>query len=328
MSPSKINQILKKAKEVLQIEAEGILGLVDQIGPDFAKAVKTIMEAEGRVIVTGVGKSGIVGRKIVATLSSTGTPALFLHPVEAMHGDLGMVTKKDVILAISNSGETGEITILIPSFKRLGAPLIAFTGNLESTLAKHSDIVIYTGVKREACPLGLAPTASTTAALAMGDALAVVLLEEKRFSAEDFRFFHPGGNLGKKLSLKVKEIMHLPEALSLVTPKTKINTILSILAETSVLWVVSRYRLHGIIDEKVKSKLLLRDKAELKRLYVQDILVPGDTVLAETPLGEAFDIMRQQGTNALGVVDQKGRFIGAIFLQDLLNKVSISFAQE
>lgn len=327
MSPSKISQILRKAKEVLQIEAEGILGLIDKIGPDFAKAVKTIMEAEGRVIVTGVGKSGIVGRKIVATLSSTGTPALFLHPVEAMHGDLGMVTKKDVILAISNSGETGEITILLPSFKRLGAPLIAFTGNLESTLAKYSDIVIYTGVKREACPLGLAPTASTTAALAMGDALAVVLLEEKRFSAEDFYFFHPGGNLGKKLSAKVREIMRLPEELSLVTPKTKLNAILPTLAETNILWVVSRHRLHGIIDEKVKTKLLLRDKTELKQMCAQDILMPGKTVQAETPLCDVFDIMRRQKLNALGVVNQKGRFIGAVFLQDLLDKVSVSFIQ-
>ena len=169
MKNKEVKDILRRAKEVLKIEAEGILGIIDKLGPEFAKAVEIILKTDGRVIVTGVGKSGIIGRKIVATLNSTGTPALFLHPVEAMHGDLGMVTKKDIILAISNSGETGEITILIPSFKRLGAPLIALTGNPNSTLAKHSDIVIDTGVKREACPLGLAPTASTTATLAMGD---------------------------------------------------------------------------------------------------------------------------------------------------------------
>ncbi|MCD6319169.1 MAG: CBS domain-containing protein, partial [Candidatus Desulfofervidaceae bacterium] len=176
-------------------------------------------------------------------------------------------------------------------------------------------------------PLGLAPTASTTAALAMGDALAVVLLEEKNFSLEDFRFFHPGGSLGKRLSAKVKEVMHPVKTLSLVTPKTKLKTILPILAETNILWVVSRHRLHGIIDEKAKSKLLLRDKTELKQMCVQDVLMPGETVQAETPLCDAFNIMRQQRTNVLAVVNQKGHFIGAVFLQDLLDKVSVSFTQ-
>ncbi len=169
--------------------------------------MQIIFKTTGRLIVTGVGKSGIVARKIVATLNSTGTPALFLHPVEAMHGDLGMISPQDVVLALSNSGETSELNILLPSLKRLGVPLIALTGRIASTLARHSDVVIDVGVPREACPLGLAPTASTTAALAMGDALAVALLTQRGFQASDFRRFHPGGNLGARLSLAISEVM-------------------------------------------------------------------------------------------------------------------------
>jgi arabinose-5-phosphate isomerase len=323
---NKVNHILKRAKEVLQIEAEGILGVVNRLTPSFAQAVKTILKAEGRVIITGVGKSGIVGRKIVATLNSTGTPALFLHPVEAMHGDLGMVTKKDVILAISNSGETGEITILIPSFKRLKAPLIAFTENTESTLARYSDVVINTGVKREACPLGLVPTASTTAVLAMGDALAVVLLEERQFSPDDFRRFHPGGNLGKRLSFEVEKNMYRSEELSKVGAKTKLKNILHTIAENDILWVVTRGRLKGIIDTKAMVKLLTRkDEVEM---YVKDLLRPIETINSRTPVSEALNKMREKEIDALGVVDKKGHFIGAVFLKDLLKKATFSFFQE
>ncbi len=321
----KVGKILRKAREVLQIEAEGILGLIDKLDEDFAKAVEIILKAEGRVIVTGVGKSGIIGRKIVATLNSTGTPALFLHPVEAMHGDLGMVTQKDVILAISNSGETGEITILIPSFKRLKAPLIALTGNPASTLAKHSDVVINTGVKREACPLGLAPTASTTATLAMGDALAVVLLEERKFGPEDFKRFHPGGNLGKKLSLKTKDVMRPVEKLSLTTPKAKIIKILSLLTETDIVWVVKRKQLKGVIDPQAKTKLILEDKIKFKTVCSEDIMLPAEVISADVSAYDALELMREKKANALGVIDEKGHFVGAVFLQDLLNKASFSF---
>jgi arabinose-5-phosphate isomerase len=322
----KTRELLRKAKEVLQIEAEGILGLIDKLDEDFAKAVEIILRAEGRVIVTGVGKSGIIGRKIVATLNSTGTPALFLHPVEAMHGDLGMVTQKDVILAISNSGETGEITILIPSFKRLKAPLIALTGNPASTLAKHSDVVINTGVKREACPLGLAPTASTTATLAMGDALAVVLLEERKFGPEDFKRFHPGGNLGRKLSLKAKDVMRPVEELSLTTPKTKIIKIISLITQTEIVWVAKKKRLKGMIDQQVKAKLILEDRTKLKSLCSEDIMIPAEVISADVSAYDALDLMREKKSNALGVIDKKGYFIGAVFLQDLLNKASFSFS--
>ncbi len=326
MGPNKVSHILKRAKEVLQIEAEGILGVVDKLGPDFAEAVKTILKAEGRVIVTGIGKSGIIGRKIVATLNSTGTPALFLHPVEAMHGDLGMVTKKDVILAISNSGETGEITILIPSFKRLGAPLIAFTENPDSTLGRHSDIVINTGVKREACPLGLAPTASTTAVLATGDALAVVLLEQREFTPDDFRRFHPGGYLGKKLSWEVKKFMHSSQELPQVGLKTKLGDILPKISENQILWVVSRKCLQGIIDAKTIVKLFIKkDKLEM---YVKDLFRPIEIINSHTSVSEALDIMRDKELDVLGVVDEKGYFVGAVFLKDLLKKATFSFLQE
>jgi arabinose-5-phosphate isomerase len=325
MGPRKSNYMLKKAKEVLQIEADGILGIIDKLSADFVVAVKTVLKSKGRVIVTGIGKSGIVGRKIVATLNSTGTPALFLHPVEAMHGDLGMVTKKDVILAISNSGETGEINILIPSFKHLGAPLIAFTGNSESTLARHSDVVVNVGVKREACPLGLAPTTSTTAALAMGDALAVALLEGREFSADDFRRFHPGGSLGKRLTLKIEEAMRKVKDLPVIKPQVRLSTIITQLAEADIVWVVAYNRLKGIIDAKVKAKLLLKEQNELKRMFVQEVFRPIETVNASISLGEALETMQKYSLDTIGVTDKRGYFVGALFLKDLIKKVNFSF---
>ncbi len=198
---------MKRAKEVLRIEAESILDLIDKVSTNFDKAVRIIYRSKGRVIVTGIGKSGLIGKKIVATLTSTGTPAIFLHPVEGMHGDLGIVTKDDVMLAISNSGETDELNVIIGSVRKIGAHLISFTGNLSSTLAKASHVVIDVGVKREACPFGLAPTSSTTACLAMGDALAAVLIEKRKFNEKDFHRFHPAGNLGQRLRAKVRDVM-------------------------------------------------------------------------------------------------------------------------
>ena len=194
--------VINRAKEVLRIEAEAIEALIDRIGEGFSRAVEMILKSKGRVVVTGVGKSGHIGRKIAATLASTGTPSLFLHPVEGRHGDLGMVTRDDIVLAISNSGETVEIKELLPFLKEIGAKLIAFTGETNSTLAKNSKAILDVGVKREACPLGLAPTASTTASLAMGDALAMVLLDQRGFKEKDFARLHPGGSLGKKARRK------------------------------------------------------------------------------------------------------------------------------
>lgn len=216
--------IIEEAKRVIRIEAEALQNLADSIDSAFADAVKMILASKGRVIVTGMGKSGLVGQKIASTMASTGTPAFFLHPAEALHGDLGMIIKGDVVIAISNSGETEEVLRILPIVKRIGAGLIAMTGKPGSTLANSGDIHLNIAIKEEACPLGLAPTASTTATLAMGDALAVALLVERGFKAEDFALFHPGGALGKKLLLSVSDLMHSDDALPMVTSDTLMRT--------------------------------------------------------------------------------------------------------
>jgi arabinose-5-phosphate isomerase len=208
--------ILEEAKKVIRIEAEALLALAETINGEFERAVKLILACRGRVVVSGMGKSGLIGQKIASTMASTGTPAFFLHPAEGIHGDLGMIMKGDVVIAISNSGETEEVVRILPVIKRLGASLIAVAGNSASTLARAGDVFIEIAVKEEACPLGLAPTASTTATLAMGDALAVALLQERGFKAEDFALFHPGGTLGKKLILRVEDLMHKGDAVPLV----------------------------------------------------------------------------------------------------------------
>jgi len=212
--------ILAEAKRVIRVEAEALLHLEASINGDFERAVEMILGASGRVVVTGMGKSGLIGQKIASTMASTGTPAFFLHPAEGIHGDLGMIMRGDVVIAISNSGETDEVVRILPIVKRLGASLIAMAGNPTSTLAKAGDIFLDISVKEEACPLGLAPTASTTVTLAMGDAIAVALLVSRGFKAEDFAMFHPGGTLGRRLLLKVEDTMHAGDALPLVSSGT------------------------------------------------------------------------------------------------------------
>jgi len=208
--------VIAEAKRVIRVEAEALLNLEASLNGDFERAIEMILGASGRVVVTGMGKSGLIGQKIASTMASTGTPAFFLHPAEGIHGDLGMIMKGDVVLAISNSGETDEVVRILPIIKRLGASLIAMAGNPNSTLAKSGDVFLDISVKEEACPLGLAPTASTTVTLAMGDALAVALLVQRGFKAEDFAMFHPGGALGRRLLLRVEDIMHAGDALPLV----------------------------------------------------------------------------------------------------------------
>jgi len=212
--------ILAEAKRVIMVEAQAVAALAERLDASFQQSVELILASKGRVVVTGMGKSGLVGQKIASTMASTGTPAFFLHPAEGIHGDLGMIMTGDVVIAISNSGETDELLRILPSIKRLGARLIAMSGNPDSTLAKAGDYFLDVSVKEEACPLGLAPTASTTATLAMGDALAVALLVERGFKAEDFAIFHPGGSLGKKLLLRVEDMMHSGSAIPLVTEDT------------------------------------------------------------------------------------------------------------
>jgi len=212
--------MIEKAKQVLRIEAEAVTALIDRIDGNFSRAVAMILACQGRVVITGMGKSGLICQKIAATMASTGTPALFLHPAEGIHGDLGMLMKGDVVVAVSNSGETEELTRILPVIKRMGLPLIAMAGNSRSTLARAGDVFIDISVAEEACPLGLAPTASTTATLAMGDALAVALLLERGFQEEDFALFHPGGTLGKRLLLRVEDLMHKGGDIPLVQADT------------------------------------------------------------------------------------------------------------
>jgi arabinose-5-phosphate isomerase len=221
--------MIEQAREVLKIEAEGILAIRDQVGPDFDKSINMIMKCPSRVILAGIGKSGIIGQKIAATLNSTGTASFFLHPVEAMHGDLGIVDSRDVVLAISYSGETAELNLLVNSLKNRAVPIIAMTGDPESTLAKLADAVLNVAVPREACPLGLAPTSSTTGALAMGDALAVVLLDRKQFKECDFRRNHPGGSLGERLKVNVSEVMLTGEHIPMIEENISLREAVAIL---------------------------------------------------------------------------------------------------
>ena len=226
-----LSRIIESAKEVLDIEAKSILKLKDNIGEEFDKAIDILYNCKGRVIVTGMGKSGLIGKKIAATMSSTGTPAYFLHPAESTHGDSGVITRNDVIIAISNSGETQELMNLLPLIKRFGCPMIGMTGNVESTLAKTSEVVLDISVEREADTLGKAPTASTTATLAMGDALAVCLMEKKGFTKEDFLMFHPSGKLGKGLTYKVKDLMITGDKMPLVTENESFQDVIKTISE-------------------------------------------------------------------------------------------------
>src|SRR5918993_936903 len=218
--------LLARARTTFDIEAAAVLGLKDRLGPGFPAAVRKILDVRGRVVVMGMGKSGHVGRKIAATLASTGTPAMFVHPAEASHGDLGMIKAVDLVLAISNSGEVDELTVILPVVKRQGVPLIAITGRIDSTLARHADIVIDAGVAKEACPLNLAPTASTTAQLALGDALSVALLDARGFRTEDFARSHPGGALGRKLLTHVRDVMRGGEDVPRVGPEAGLGEIM------------------------------------------------------------------------------------------------------
>jgi len=315
--------IIDQVRDVLKIEAQAIIGLMDRVGPDFERAVKLILESKGRVILTGIGKSGLVGRKISATLNSTGTPSLFLHPVEAIHGDLGMVTRDDILLAISNSGQTAEINNIFPMIKDIGAKIIAFTGNPESPIALNSDVIIDVGVEREACPMGLAPTASTTAALAMGDALAVVLINTRRFSSKDFMRYHPGGTLGERLSVKVREVMftndNIPRVLLGSTVKDALGEIDSKGIGASLV-VDGEGRLEGIITDGDLRRALLRE-GDILNLKVEAIMSDSPrTIEEDQTAAEALGIMELYEITHLCIVDQKRKVRGIVHLHDLLGR--------
>jgi len=311
------------AKEVLQTEANGILAMLDRLDQNFNQAIALIMACPSRVIITGIGKSGIIGQKIAATLNSTGTSSFFLHPVEAMHGDLGIVSVGDVILAISNSGETPELNMLLPNFKKRGNQLIAMTGNLNSTLARTADAVLDVGVAREACPLGLAPTASTTATLAMGDALAVVLLNLKQFKESDFLRNHPGGTLGDRLKVKVEEVMLTGEKIPTVSPETPFTEALAELNEKNigaVLIVSSEKSILGILTDGDIRRLVVKSSGIFSQPVGAVMTINPKTIQADLLAADALSIMQRHEVTVLAVVNHDQQLVGILHLHDLLGK--------
>lgn len=318
--------IIEQARQVLAIEAAAIEELIPRINGQFTIAVQMILACKGRVIVTGMGKSGLVGKKIAATLASTGTPAFFLHPAEGIHGDLGMVTAEDIVLALSNSGETGEIISIIPAIKRIGAPIIAMCGREQSTLAQTAEVFLDVSVCQEACPLGLAPTASTTATLAMGDALAVALLSERKFTPEDFALFHPGGSLGRKLLLTVENIMHSGEDNPIVTLDKTVKEALFVmtakgLGVTSV--VDNEQRLVGIVTDGDIRRGLEQGHDFLDKPVTDLMTRTPRTITSDKLAAQALNIMEKnkpRPITVLPVVDAQHRAIGIIHLTDLLRQ--------
>jgi arabinose-5-phosphate isomerase len=314
-------RLVEMGREALRIEAQAVAALVDRLGDDFERACRMLLACSGRVVVSGMGKSGHVGGKIAATLASTGTPAFFLHPAEASHGDLGMVAKGDVVLAISYSGETAELLTILPLFKRMGAPLVAMTGNPASTLAREADVHLDISVPAEACPLNLAPTASTTATLAMGDALAVALLKHRGFTEEDFARSHPGGSLGRRLLLHVSDVMRRGNDLPRVGPDTPL---------TEGLLEMSRKRLGltAIVDEGDRVLGVFTD-GDLRRALDRRVDIHGSRmsdVMTRSPrsigphelAAEAVLMMEKHAVNGLLVLDDTGRLVGALNVHDLL----------
>ncbi|ABK45825.1 KpsF/GutQ family protein [Magnetococcus marinus MC-1] len=313
--------MLARARQTLELEAEAILAMRERLNGDFVQAVQQILACTGRVVVTGMGKSGIIGHKIAATLSSTGTPALYLHPGEGIHGDLGMLTAQDCVIALSNSGETAEVLALLPVIKRLGTPLIAILGRMASTLARQSDVALDASVAREACPLNLAPTSSTTAALALGDALAVALLEARGFSEDQFALFHPGGALGRKLLLKVEDLMHHGAALPQVARHTLVKDALwEMTAKRLGLTAVLEEdgRLAGIITDGDLRRQLEDHPGDLLNLRAEQIMTVNPKAIQPDALAaQAVHDMETRAITALLVVDAQ-QLVGVIHLHDLL----------
>jgi len=316
------------AKEVLSIEAEGILAVRDQLGQEFEQAIDIIMACPSRLVVTGIGKSGLVGQKISATLNSTGTPSFFLHPVEAMHGDLGMVASTDVVLAISYSGETAELSRLLGSLKERDIKVVAICGNLTSRLARHAVVTLNTAVPREACPLGLAPTTSTTATLALGDALAVALLNRKQFRAEDFRRNHPGGSLGERLKVAVREVMLTGDEVPVVSKEASMEAAIVELNRKNLgaVFVVSESGvLEGIVTDGDIRRLLSAGGA------IQEI--PLDRGMTGNPVAisgslmaaDALSLMQRHEITVLAVVNGTGMLVGILHLHNLLGKGEFRF---
>jgi len=313
---------LKRGRQVLEIEANAILALIDRLDQRFEQAVALLDRCQGRVVVTGMGKSGIIGRKIAATLASIGVPSVFLHPAEGIHGDLGMVSRGDLVIALSNSGETEELLKILPAIKRLGVPMISLTGNVDSMLAKNSDVVLDVSVKEEACPLDLAPTASTTATLALGDALAMALLEHKGVKPEDFARYHPGGALGKRLLLTVEEVMHGDKAIPTVSPTAPLRDVIVEISskKLGVTTIVDDSgRLRGVITDGDLRRLLGKGGDDLLDRPAEAVMSPHPKVISRTALAaEAVGLMERHSITVLIVTDAEQRVEGVVHLHDLL----------
>lgn len=315
---------LEIAKKVLQTEADAVSGLIDKLNSDFERAIDIIFTSSGKIIITGMGKSGLIGKKIAATLASTGTPAFFLHPAEASHGDLGMVTSNDVVIAISNSGETEELTELIPFLKRFNVSLISLTGNLQSTLSKASDVRLDVSVKEEACPLGFVPTASTTASLAMGDALAVALLIKRGLKEEDFACFHPSGSIGKKLLIKVKDLMLVADALPVISPQTHMTeAVMEISSKRLGMTIItdSDQKILGIITDGDVRRGIEKWGKSLFDMKSEEVMTRNPKFIHEEELAaKALSVMEEHSITSLIVPDDEGRAKGIIHLHDILKK--------
>jgi len=314
-------QALRLAQETFDIEAAAVLGLKARTGEAFARAVELMLRVRGRVVVMGIGKSGHIGRKIAATLASTGTPAMFVHPAEASHGDLGMIKAVDLVLAISNGGESEEITVILPVLKRLGVPLIAMTGALDSTLASHADIRLDCTVEKEACPLNLAPTASTTAQLALGDALAVALLDARGFKTEDFARSHPGGALGRKLLTHLSDLMRSGDAVPRVGPDASFTDLMREMSAKGLgasAVVDGEGRVLGIFTDGDLRRLVEKG-LDLRRLTAREVMHPQPRTIRHDVLAvEAAELMEQHRITSVLVVDPEGKLCGAINSNDLM----------
>lgn len=312
----------RMGRKALEIERKGLDELLARLNGDFAKACELLLKCQGRVVVSGMGKSGHVAGKIAATLASTGTPSFFVHPGEASHGDLGMITRNDVMLAISYSGETHELLAILPLVKRLGVPLVAMTGRPASTLARNADVHLDVSVSQEACPLNLAPTASTTATLAMGDALAVAMLDARGFTETDFAMTHPGGALGKRLLLRIEDLMHKGERVPKVTPDTPLTKALEEMSRKGfgLTAVVDKSgKVLGVYTDGDLRRTLDHGKVDVRKVKVKDVMTKGGKhVRAGQLAAEAVNLMEKYKITALLVTDDKGRLAGVLHMHDLL----------
>ena len=315
------DRALELAGRTLDIEAQALAGVKSRLSASFTQAIRTILASRGRVVVMGMGKSGHVGRKIAATLASTGTPAMFVHPAEASHGDLGMVTREDVVIAISNSGESDELNVIIPVLKRQHVPLIAMTGKPGSTLAEHADIVLESTVEQEACPLNLAPTASTTAQMALGDALAVALLDARGFAEDDFARSHPGGALGRKLLVHVRDLMRKDERVPRVLPDAAFTELLREMGGKGMgaaAVVDADGRPIGVFTDGDLRRLIEKG-TDLRQVKAGEVMRPGPrTIRADRLAAEAADLMETHKINCMLVIDETGALVGAFNSNDLM----------